>query len=100
MDPPGESQPIQLRLLLPRGHTPSAASYIVVLRTWSGGETIWSRGDVRASTVEGRPMVTALMTGDVFAPGAYEIVLTTRSPDGTESEVAAYEVAVRPSADR
>jgi hypothetical protein len=100
VEPSGESQPIQLRLLLPRGHAASAANYVVVVRTWSGGETIWSRGGVRASTVEGRAMVTGFITGDVFASGAYEIVLTRRSPDGKESDVAAYEVAVRPPTDR
>jgi hypothetical protein len=100
VEPLSESQPIQLRLLLPRGQAASAATYVVVVRTWSGGETIWSRGAVRASTVEGRPMVTAFITGDVFAPGAYEVALVKRAPDGKESEVAAYEVAVRAPADR
>jgi hypothetical protein len=93
---PSESQPIQLRLLLPRGQSASAATYVVVVRTWSGGEMVWSRGGVRASTVEGQPMVTAFITGDVFAPGVYEVTLATRAPDGKESDVAAYEVAVRP----
>ena len=96
VDAPPEGQPIQLRLRLPRGDTASAVTYLVVVRTWSGGEAIWSRAGLRASTVEGRPMVTAFTTGDVFAPGAYEVTLTKRSSDGKESEVAAYEVAVRP----
>jgi hypothetical protein len=96
VEPSGESQPIQLRLLLPRGQSASASTYVVVVRTWSGGETIWSRGGVRDATIEGRPMVTAFLTGDVFAPGAYEVTLSTRAPDGQESDVAAYEVAVRP----
>lgn len=96
VEAPGERQSIQLRLLLPRGQAASAATYVVAVRTWSGGETLWSRGGVRASTVEGRPMVTAFITGDVFAPGVYEVTLAKRAPDGKESDVAAYEVAVRP----
>lgn len=96
VEAPGESQSIQLRLLLPREQAASAATYVVAVRTWSGGETIWSRSGVRASTVEGRPMVTAFITGDVFAPGVYEVTLAKRVPDGKESDVAAYEVAVRP----
>jgi len=44
--------------------------------------------------------VTALITGDVIAPGAYEIVLTTTSLDGKSADVAAYEVATRPSVHR
>jgi hypothetical protein len=100
VDAPGESQPIQLRLLLPRGYTPRAGTLAVVVRTWSGGETIWSRGGVRASTVEGRPMVTAFITGDVLAPGAYEVTLTERASDGQEPGVAAYEFAVRAPAAR
>jgi hypothetical protein len=100
VEPPGESQSLQLRLLLPRGQAASAGTYVVVVRTWSGGEIIWSRGGVRASTVEGRPMVRAFITGDVFAPGVYEVTLAKRAPDGKESDVAAYEVAVRPLSDR
>jgi hypothetical protein len=100
VEPPRESQSIQLRLLLPRGQAASATTYVVAVRSWSGGETIWSRGGVRASTVEGRPMVTAFITGDVFASGVYEVTLAKRAPDGKESDVAAYEVAVRPLSDR
>ena len=40
-------------------------------------------------------MVTAFVTGDVFAPGAYEVALTTVSPDKKVADVAAYEIAVR-----
>ena len=94
VEPPSESQPIQLRLVLPSGPAASAATYVVTVRTWSGGETIWSRSGVRATTVDGRPMVTAFITGDVFAPGVYEVTLARRALDGRESEIAAYEVAV------
>ena len=89
-----ENQPVRLRLLLPAGRKATPANYAIVVRAWSGGETIWSRGGLRASTTDGRQMVAAFVTGDVFAPGAYEIALTTVSPDGKGTDVAAYEVAI------
>jgi hypothetical protein len=39
--------------------------------------------------------VTAFITGDVLAPGAYEISLT-RATGGTNTDVGEYEVAIRP----
>ena len=93
---PAENQAIQLRLILPPGSASRASNYSVTVRAWSGGETIWSRGGLAASTVERQTMVTAFVTGDVFAPGAYEIALTTLSSDKKVADVAAYEIAVRP----
>jgi hypothetical protein len=92
---PAENQAIQLRLLLPPGPASRASNYNVSVRAWSGGETIWSRSGLAASTVEGRVMVTAFVTGDVFAPGAYEVALTAVSSDKKIADVAAYEIAVR-----
>jgi protein involved in polysaccharide export with SLBB domain len=40
--------------------------------------------------------VTAFVTGDVFAPGAYEVALTAVAADKKIADVAAYEIAVRP----
>jgi hypothetical protein len=97
---PIESQAIELRLLLPPGSALRGSTYSVAVRAWSGGQTIWSRSGLTASTVEGRAMVTSFITGDVFAPGAYEVALTTMSSDNKNADVAAYEIAVRPSADR
>ena len=91
---PAESQVIQLRLVLPTGAEPSNARYTIVLRTWTGGDAIWSRGGVTMSTVDNKQMVTALVTGDVFAPGAYEIALTRRGGEAM-TEVASYEVGIR-----
>lgn len=93
---PSDNQSIQLRLLLPPGRAAGATRYLVVVRTWSGGETIWSRGGLLPSKSDGQSMVTAFITGDVFALGAYEISLAEMSPDNKPVEVAAYEVAVRP----
>lgn len=97
---PAENQAIQLRLLLPPGRPPHAVSYVVAVRTWSGGETIWSRSGLALSTVDTRRMVTAFVTGDVFAPGAYEIALTGTSAGNETEDVAAYEVAIRPPGER
>jgi hypothetical protein len=41
-------------------------------------------------------MVTALISGDVLSPGAYEIALTSNAADKA-ADVAAYEIAVRPA---
>jgi hypothetical protein len=95
VQPPG-AQVILLRLVLPPGRTPPAARYTVALRTWSGGEMLWRRSGLAGSIVDGKPMVTALVTGDVFAEGAYEVALTA-TPGG---EIAMYEVGVRASSGR
>lgn len=95
---PADGQAIQLRLALPPGRPPHASSYTVVVRTWSGGDIIWSRSGLSLSTVDNRPMVTTFITGDVFAPGAYEIALSGTSGGNKTEDVAAYEVAVRPAA--
>jgi hypothetical protein len=92
---PADHQSIQLRLLLP-GHTESPeAHFMIVIRTWSGGDPVWSRGGLTMTTVENKRMVTALITGDVFAPGAYEIALTRVVGGGSPTDVASYEVAIR-----
>jgi hypothetical protein len=90
---PADSQVIQLRLVLPAGAEPANARYTIVLRTWTDGDTVWSRDGATMSTVDNKRMVTALVTGDVFASGAYEIALTRRGD--TNPEVAAYEVGIR-----
>jgi hypothetical protein len=46
------------------------------------------------STVENKRMVTALISGDVLVPGAYEIAPTIDATDKSV-DVAAYEVGVR-----
>jgi hypothetical protein len=96
LDAPRKDAAIELRLVLPL-RAVRTGSYAIAVRAWTGGETIWSRGLLPATSIEGRPTVSALITGDVFAPGAYEIVLTTTSADGKGADVAAYEVATRSS---
>lgn len=90
--PPAPSQVIELRLVLP----PRAAEdgkYSVAIRTWSSGQTVWSRGGLFRKAAGGRHVVAALVTGDVFAAGAYEIVVSRVSGDAGV-DVASYEVAV------
>ena len=90
---PADNQAIQLRLVLPAGTEPPAARYTIVVRTWTGGETVWSRGGLSMSTVDNKRMVTAFITGDVFAPGAYEIALTRKAGE-IAGDVASYEVGI------
>jgi hypothetical protein len=94
---PADHQAIQLRLLLATRNEPADARYTIAIRTWSGGDSVWSRAGLTATTVDKKRMVTAFITGDVFAPGAYEILLT-RVVGGSPVDVASYELAIRPSA--
>lgn len=98
VDAPAAPVAIELRLMLPRAPDRGVKTYTVALRRWSGGEQVWSRGALTGTKIDGRPAVTAPITGDVLTPGAYEILLTAISADGKSSEVASYEVAVRPAA--
>jgi hypothetical protein len=93
---PADHQSIQLRLVLPRQAESQDARYAVLIRTWSGGDTVWSRNGLAATTVDNRRMVTAFVTGDVFAAGAYEILLTRIVSGGSPGDVASYEVAIHP----
>ncbi|HEU4936194.1 MAG TPA: hypothetical protein VFT39_07065 [Vicinamibacterales bacterium] len=93
---PPDHQSIQLRLLLPGRSESQDAHYTIVIRTWSGGDTVWSRSGMTMTTVDNRRMVTAFITGDVFTPGAYEVALTRIVAGGSPADVASYEVAVRP----
>lgn len=97
---PAAAEPIQLRLELPRAGGARGAAYTIVMRAWSGGETVWTRSGLAASRVDGIAMVTAFVTGDVLAPGAYELALTSSAGAEKNAEVASYEVAVRAASQR
>ena len=94
VDAPAAPVAIELRLMLPRPGLGNPL-YTVTLRNWSSGAVLWSRGGLKGTRIDGRPAVAAPITGDVLAPGAYEILLTAMAGDGPSSEVASYEVAVR-----
>jgi hypothetical protein len=91
---PAPAQSILLQLLLPRTRPQPADHYVVAVRTWSKGDVVWSRSNLRSSSIDGKSAVTARLTGDVFAPGAYEIRLTNSPDDGAPVDVAFYEIAV------
>jgi len=93
---PPDHQSIQFRLLLPGRTEPQAAGYTIVIRTWSGGDTVWSRSGLTMTTVDNKRMVAAFITGDVFTPGAYEVALTRTVTGSSPADVASYEVAIRP----
>lgn len=90
--PPSALEVIELRLVLPAAAA-DKGKYSVAIRTWSTGETVWSRGGLSPRTAGGRHMVAALVTGDVFAAGAYEVVVSRVSGDAGAG-VASYEVAI------
>jgi hypothetical protein len=90
---PSATQVIDVRLVLPRGVDRRHAQFHATMRSWSGGDTIWTRGRLTASSLEGRPTVVARVPGDVFQPGAYEIALTAGS-GGAAAGVASYEVTI------
>lgn len=90
---PSATQVIDVRLVLPRGVDRRHTQFQATMRSWSGGDTIWSRGRLTASSPEGRPTVVARVPGDVFQPGAYEIALTGSSA-GAAADVASYEVTI------
>lgn len=93
---PADHQSIRLRLLLPGRTESQDARYTVAIRTWSAGDIVWSRSGLSATTVDNKRMVTAFITGDVFSPGAYEILLTRLVVGGSPTDVASYEVAIHP----
>lgn len=92
--PPHPSQVIALRLVLPRGVDRRGAAYRITIRSWSSGQTIWFRGALGSTEADGRRVVQANISGDVFAEGSYEALLTATMPDGAEKGIASYEVTV------
>ena len=93
MAQPPAAQSIHLRLVLPAGRSTTSIRYTIVVRKWSEGETVWQRGGVGASTIDGKPMAETFVTGDVFRTGAYEVLLTSMGEK--PADVASYEIAVR-----
>ena len=93
--PPRPSQVIVLRLELPGVAKQPPVSYQVALREWSSGQTLWSRtGLTSTGRTAGRVFLQTYLTGDVFQPGSYEVLLAATARDGTSTDVASYEVTV------
>lgn len=68
---PAPDRVLHLRLLLPAG-APRVERAQVVARDWSSGEARWIVSG-RAAVIDGRRMVRAFVTGEMLAPGPYEI---------------------------
>jgi hypothetical protein len=93
---PAPAQSLLLRLLLPGGLRQSDRRYAIALRSWSQGDVVWSRADLHTSAIEGKVAVVARLTGDVLAPGAYELRLTDITQGASPVDVAFYEIAIAP----
>ena len=94
VEAPSPEQVIELRLLVPRDAPAGLRDLTITLRTWSSGQTLWSRGGLTAAPIEGRAAVTTFITGDVLVPGAYELRLTAATGVGEPAVVASYEVSI------
>lgn len=95
VDRPAPDQLIALRLVLPPA-ADSAGRFSVSLRSWSGGPVLWTRGNLPAAEAGGERMVIAPISGDVFAPDAYEVTLSAESAAGQPLKpIANYQLAVR-----
>lgn len=94
VNPPSPGRLIALRLVVPAGG-PSGKTFTVSIRSWSGGDVLWMRGNLPATASEGSRVVIAPISGDLLAPGAYEISLTVEGGQGQAGEpVARYLVTV------
>jgi hypothetical protein len=88
------TQVIELRLVLPtsgKRHT----GFDVALRGWSTGRVVWSRGGLQATTIDRQSMVTTYVTGELFRPGAYEVLVSGQTPEGKKEDVASYEITFK-----
>lgn len=95
VDRPAPDQLVALRLVLP-STADSAGRFSVSLRSWSGGPVLWTRGNLPAAEAGGERMVIAPVSGDVFAPDAYEVTLSAESAAGQpQKPIANYQLAVR-----
>jgi hypothetical protein len=92
--PQHATQIVELRLVLPSGVT-QHSRFEIMWRDWSTGTLVWSRGGLAPASVDGRPGVTAFVTGDVIRMGAYEIQWSGTTLEGRKEEVAAYELGVK-----
>lgn len=82
---------VELRLVLPAS-APAHGMFTVKLRSWTGGDWLWSRGGLAPATADGKPAILARVASDVLAPGPYELILTTSGP--SPQDVAVYEVSI------
>lgn len=89
------TQIIELRLLLPPRVEKRYARFEIVLRNWTGGDAIWSRGGLTATMIDRKLAVATFLTGDVLRPGSYELLVSATTMAGQREEVASYEISVK-----
>lgn len=90
MTAPAPSQMIELRLVLPRGPDPAQRRYEVIVRDWVTGHVWLTRAGLTMTRIDGAPVVTAYVPGDVFASGSHEAILKSG-----DAEIATYEITVK-----
>ena len=88
------TQVIELRLVLPSSDK-RYTGFDIAIRDWSSGQSVWSRGGLIATTIDRQSMVTAYVTGELFRPGAYELLVSGQTPEGKREEVASYEITLK-----
>jgi hypothetical protein len=68
----------------------------IIARDWSTGQPRWSRADVPVGVIDGRRAAVTYVTGEMFAPGAYELLVTPIASDTEASPpVVSFAVGVR-----
>ena len=90
MSAPPPSQTIELRLVLPARADGELAPFSFAVRDWTTGQERFTRGGLTPVATESGKAVAALVAGDVFRPGAYEVILRSK-----EAETATYEISVK-----
>jgi hypothetical protein len=88
------TQVIELRLVLPSSGK-RYTGFDVALRDWSTGLVVWSRGGLKAATIDGQSVMTTYVTGEMFRPGAYEVLVSGQMPEGKKEDVASYEITFK-----
>lgn len=96
VETPARELVIELRLTLPRNVPRGLHDFTIAIRHWSTGEAVWTRSGIASAAADDPAAVTAFVTGDALAAGAYEILLTAVNASGQPAEVATYEVAIAP----
>ena len=95
IDAPTVDTVVELRLLLPDASRTDLQELKITARDWSTGTMRWSIASVRLATAAGRGAALAYVTGEMLAPGAYELVLAPAGAEGPQPNPgAAYELGV------
>lgn len=91
---PDRTQVIQLRLVLPTTSAAAEGPFEIMARDWSSGRAVWTVtvGKI-PPTIHAERALVAYITGEMLAPGAYEIVVRMAGAAAPEP-VASYEVSV------